>query len=106
MDLLILGLWVVALARATRLLIRDEITDFIRVWVFTRYGAESKAGYFVTCPWCVGLWLSLASTPYVIWLTGWSWWMYPLIAGAGSYVVGILAERVESDEDIEVEIRD
>lgn len=106
MDALILGLWVVALARLTRFLIRDGITDFIRVWVFGRYGAHSMAGELAICPWCVGLWLSLASTPYVIWLTEWSWWLYPLIAGAGSYVVGILAERVESDEDIEVEIRD
>lgn len=104
MELLILGLWLLAAARLTRLLIRDEITDFIRVRVFTRWGPKGRAGYFVTCPWCVGMWVSLASAPYVIWLTEWSWWLYPLLAGTGSYVTGILAERAESDEDIEVEI--
>lgn len=104
MDYLILGLWVLALARLTRLLIADEITDGIRARVFTRYGQHSRQGYFATCPWCVGLWLSLATTPYAIWLTGWSWWLYPLIAGAGSYVVGIFASRIEPDDDAEIEI--
>jgi hypothetical protein len=105
-EILILILWALASARITRLLIRDEITDFIRVWVFRRWSPQSKAGYFATCPWCVGMWLALATAPYVVWINGWSWWLYPIVAFAGSYTTGILAERVESDEDIEVEIVD
>ena len=107
MDLVILGLWWLALARATRLLTKDMVTDFIRIWAHRRTkGADTALTYFVSCPWCVGLWLALGSTWYVILLAEWSWWLYPVLAGAGSYLVGLMAENFEDDEDAEIVISD
>lgn len=106
MSMVVGGLWVLALARVTRLLTRDEITDFIRAWVFGRWGFESKLGYFVRCPWCVSMWLSFATLWPVFILTGADWRLYPFTALAGSYVVGVFAENLESDDDFDVEIQD
>lgn len=105
-DLLIGGLWVLALARLTRLLTKDEITDFIRAWVYGRYGEDSMAARFSGCPWCVGMWLSFATIWPLFLQAGWNWWMYPLLALSGSYLVGLFAENFEDDEYADVEILD
>jgi hypothetical protein len=101
------GLWVLALARVTRLLTQDEITDFIRVWVYGRWGKDSSPGYFATCPWCVSMWLGFAFA-WIVWLPGGELpgYLYPLIALTGSYLVGLMASNLEPDEDIDVEIMD
>ena len=106
-DLLMTGLWVLALARVTRLTVSDRHTDFLRIWAYKKSkGAETLLTYFVQCPWCVSMWLAFATLWPIYMLTGTDWRMYPLVALAGSYVVGILAENLESDDDIEVEIED
>jgi hypothetical protein len=104
MDLIVLGLWMMALARLTRLLTQDEITDFIRVWVYRKWGEESTAAYFSTCAWCVGLWLSLATTWYALMLTQWTWVLYPILALGGSYFAGVSATNLEGDDDMEIEV--
>lgn len=101
------GLWVLALARVTRLVVADRLTDFLRIWAYHRsQGAESLLTYFVQCPWCVSMWLAFA-TAWIIWfqvdLPG---YMYPLVALSGSYLVGLLATNLEDHEDIDVEITD
>jgi len=109
-DFLVDGLygfiWALSLARLTRLLTVDEITDFIRIWAYKRFGQDSRIGYFVTCPWCVSLWLGFATAPFLIWITETSWWAWPLYALAGSYVAGVSAVNLEGDDEIEVEIKD
>jgi hypothetical protein len=51
-----------AVARLTRLLITDEITDPVRTRIagWAEGTAERRAhpqiGYLVTCPWCVSIW--------------------------------------------------
>jgi hypothetical protein len=105
LDLLTFGLWVLALARVTRLLAVDEVTDFIRVAVYSRWGEDSKAGYFSRCPWCQSIWLGFASCWVVFLLTDlFSWWMYPVVALAASYLVGLMASNLEPDDDAEIEI--
>jgi hypothetical protein len=107
MDLVIAGLWVLALARVTRLVVSDRLTDFLRIWAYRRSrGAETMLTYFVQCPWCVSMWLGLGSSWAVFLLTGWDWWLYPLLSLAGSYAVGVLAENLEPDDDAEIEIVD
>lgn len=103
-TLLIGGLWVFALARFTRLLVADEITDFIRIFVFNRWGHESKVGYFVQCAWCVSMWAGFG-TAWIVYaqVPSAPWYLYPLIALTGSYWVGLLASHVEPDDDFEIE---
>lgn len=97
--------WVLALARVTRLMTADEITDFIREAVFSRWGEDSKQGYFATCPWCQSFWYGFASAWIVILASGVSWWWYPIIALAGSELVGLIASNLEPDDDFELEIK-
>jgi hypothetical protein len=52
-----------ATARLTRLLTQDSITEPFRVRVERAEGAGHLplgAGEFVSCPWCVGVWVSAA----------------------------------------------
>ncbi len=99
------GLWALALARLTRLIVADRLTDFLRVWAYRRSkGAETYLTYFLQCPWCVSMWLGFG-TAWVI------WWhpapvLYILAALAASYLVGLMASNLEPDDDIEVEIED
>lgn len=90
MTVLILTVWVLAVARATRLITRDKITEPLRNQIVTRYGVESQITYLVHCTWCSGLWVSIATAPAAIALTGLSWWLTPLLAGAASHLVGLL----------------
>lgn len=101
------GLWVLSLARVTRLIVADKLTDFLRIWAYRRSkGAETYLTYFLQCPWCVSMWLGFA-TAWVVWLPGaLPGYLYPLLALAASYVVGIFASNLEPNDDIEVEIED
>lgn len=99
-DWLIIVAWTLALARATRLINADTITDPIRIWVARRWGENGTASYFLACPWCVSMWLGLAAAPFAVWLTGLTWWCWPLLALAASYLVGMTAQ-LDTSENIE-----
>lgn len=91
-----LSLLVLALAvhRVTRLLIADKVTDPIRRRLTFRDGGTGAyrpvLGYFVTCPWCVSVYVATAATALVAadlwWLIAW-----PATAAALSTVTGLLA---------------
>jgi hypothetical protein len=50
-----------AIFRVIRFVIKDYLFDSFRQKVWDRFPPEStKTGYFLTCPWCVGFWVSLA----------------------------------------------
>ena len=103
-DLLAFGLWVLALARVTRLFTKDEITDPLRVVIFRRFGQDSSIAYFAECPWCVSIWFAFGSAWYVFLLTDWTWWWYPAVALTGSYLTGLFAANLEPEEDYDVMI--
>ena len=107
MAVLTAGLWVLALARVTRLIVADRLTDFLRVWAYKRSrGGESMLTYFVQCPWCISMWLGFA-TAWIIWLQAdIPGYLYPLVALSGSYLVGLLATNLEDSDDVDVEITD
>ena len=46
--------------RLTRLITEDTIFSNLRDKFWSKFPPEStKLGYLITCPWCVGFWLSL-----------------------------------------------
>lgn len=56
-EFLVLSL---AVFRLTRLFVQDSIFDGLRSKFWERFPPESsKLGYFSTCSWCLGFWLSL-----------------------------------------------
>lgn len=91
MTVLILVVWVLAVARVTRLLTRDKLTEPFRAWVLDRRGADSQVAYLVHCAWCSSVWIGFASAPAAVAAAGLSWWLLPVIALAGSHVVGMLS---------------
>jgi hypothetical protein len=107
LDLLtdgVLGLlWIASVARVTRLFTVDAITDFIRAWVYGRWGEHSLQGYFSTCPWCVSIWVAFPTAPVLLHYLERDQWALPLVALAASYWAGISATKLETDDD-DVEI--
>lgn len=57
-EFLVLSL---AAFRVTRFVIKDFLVAGLRDRLWNRFPPDStKTGYFFTCPWCVGFWVSLA----------------------------------------------
>lgn len=80
---------VLAVARLTRLVTRDTITEGIRRWVRRWLGL--RAFDFVTCPWCTSVWLAGGAVLATVYAGG--AWRYVAYALTCSMVAGLLAER-------------
>lgn len=127
--LLVLAVYVLAVARVTRLINGDTILDRPRLWIEERRRqaeaitdqhiekADSPATidfwsrrearwrtafYFVQCPWCVGMWVALLSAWLPVRLIGWPWWAALPLALAVSHLVGVCA-RFADTEDMSIE---
>lgn len=102
LELLPLVIYVVAVARITRLINFDAILDRPRVAIVRFVRGNPLVVYFLTCPWCVGFWVTLA--------TSWIPVVYPtnrvfLILGvalAASHLIGIQAP-LAADETVNVD---
>lgn len=95
-DPVLLVIYALTVARVTGLLISDTITELMRDrligWLDDR---PRTLGSFVAgvldCPWCAGMWVSLAASP-LVWFFGHSPFMLvPAIALAFSQVTGMIS---------------
>lgn len=88
--LLVLATW-----RVTRLVVDDDIAAPLRGWAIARSEWWEE---LVTCPFCIGFWLSVAAVAsyalavYGGWLIVWRWLAAPW---ALSIVVGHLSSRLD-----------
>lgn len=113
--LLVLAVYVLAVARITRLVNYDVIFDPVRLWVArrastsataageanangmpTEYTAATRryhrwtvASDFLACPWCIGMWAALATAPLVLHILAWPLWAWVPVALATSHLIGI-----------------
>jgi hypothetical protein len=86
-----LSLTIFAVARVTRLINSDRITEAPRNAVLKRLDPEGLAAYLVVCPWCVSVYVGAAG--------GAAWWAWgdtliftaSVLALAASHVAGLLA---------------
>lgn len=95
-DAVLLLIYALAVARVTGLIVADSITEPIRDRIIARLDdTPGSAGEWVatliTCPWCAGMWVSLAAAPLV-----WFWgdspvMLIPALALAFSQVTGATA---------------
>lgn len=93
---LALLIYALAVARVTGLIVADAITEPVRdrivIWLDDTPG--SSGAWFatlITCPWCAGMWVSLAAAP-LVWFWGTSPVMLvPALALAFSQVAGSLS---------------
>lgn len=97
---LILLAYVLTVARLTRLVNADVITDPLRIAVARKWGAQSTVSYFLGCAWCVSLWVALVLAVATVAVTGVSWWWIVLMAPAASHITGLLTGLDTDDVEI------
>jgi hypothetical protein len=102
-DILILIGWVLAVARVTRLIAMDRITEDVRIAIVRHFGEGHMISYLVNCMWCVSIWVAAASTPVAVLMAHRSWPEAGLLALAASYITGMLS-RLDADDEVEIEI--
>jgi hypothetical protein len=91
MQTLALFLTLLAVARVTRLVNADRITQAPRDAIVRRLDPNGMAAYMVFCPWCVSVYVGAAG--------GAAWWAWgdtriftaAVLALAASHVAGLLA---------------
>lgn len=83
-----LGLFVIALAvaRGTRLVVEDVITEPFRRYFVRRFGEDSKLTYLVHCPFCASIWLGGLGAVFACLILAISWWWLVPLALALSQV--------------------
>lgn len=82
-----------AVYRVWRIIAVDQITEPIRIRTIFRSGPVwSWLEDLVTCPWCLGWWLSGAASVAYVAALGLSWWWVVLLWPAVSCVVGFLGK--------------
>ncbi|MHC9292044.1 DUF1360 domain-containing protein [Mycobacterium sp. LTG2003] len=127
LTVLILVVYVLAVARLTRLINYDTVLDPLRLWIARRAETARTAAEeaelnsqptqsaiylramarwnslaeFLECPWCVGWWVALAGAVPVVYVLGWSWWALVPVALAASYLVGLAAPLSADEMEIE-----
>lgn len=87
-----------AVARITRFLVEDFLSDGYRRWVIQRWGEDSKMSYLAHCPWCTSVWVALLVMPVPVFLLmSWTqpitWVIATLSIPAASMVSGLLIDR-------------
>lgn len=91
LTVLALVVYVLVVARLTRLVTTDKITEPLRAKVVDRFGAQSLTTFLLHCPWCAGWWVAAILALPAAWVAGLPWWWAPALAFAASQVVGMMA---------------
>lgn len=96
MSALTVALTVLAVARVTRLLTADRILDRPRIAIMEQFGPDSMTAYWVTCPWCMSIYVGAAGAgAWAAWGTTTAYQAVTL-ALAASHVTGWLATREDA----------
>lgn len=122
------AVWVLAVARLTRLVNADVVFDPVRIRVARGLSAAGRAvrecdgsvrpglvsvlerrrarwsavSYFLGCPWCVSMWVAGLTAWVPLWHAGNPVAVYAGVVLAASHVVGVAAGLADGGEDIEV----
>lgn len=93
-----LGLFLLALAvaRGTRLVVLDVITEGFRKGVIRRLGEDHKLTYLVHCVYCTSIWVGLIAAVFACLVLSVSWWWLLPLALAFSQVA-VFAAQLDGD---------
>lgn len=100
--ILVLTIYVLAVARLTRLINFDAVLDRPRTAVVRFVRGNPTVVYFVTCPWCVGMWVAVGTAIVPVMLIGWPAWALLPVGLACSHLVGLLAP-LSADDEVAIE---
>lgn len=93
MDPFAFMLLALATHRVTRLITTDTIFSGLREKIWNKWPPTTKFGYFFTCNWCAGLWVSaVAITCYM--LVPYPTYVVSLVLAVSS-VVGIISNKLD-----------
>lgn len=89
--------------RITRLVTADRVFQPLRDRIITRFGMGRPLTYWIHCPWCVGVWVSLAASVVVVFTApdGWpvsAWWLVPGLTAAYSWLCGLTEHLIDDGE--------
>lgn len=93
--------YALAVARLTKLINSDRVTKAPRTWAIKKLPEGSIWAYFLVCPWCVSIWVSLVAAPLTWWFGGLevpgvsAWLSVPALVLAYSAFTGYLAQFAE-----------
>jgi hypothetical protein len=121
--------YVLAVARVTRLVNADVVFDPVRLWVARRLSSAARGAveleslgslslgaarlrrvqsrwgavsYFLGCPWCVSVWVAAFTAWVPLWFAGNRVAVYVGVVLAVSHVVGLGARLADDGEDVEI----
>lgn len=87
---------VLATARATRVIVIDDVADPLRRWVLRTWPVPSKPSKLIRCYWCTGFWMSALfclvaaiAVPWPGWKAAVCWYLIATfaVAYASSWVL-------------------
>ena len=98
---------VLAAARATRVIVIDDVAIGLRSWVIRKFGEDSKPSKLVTCYWCASFWMSglmcvlvHAYACAVGWLPWHTMWLAPITTFAVAYASSWVLDKEGVDGGI------
>jgi hypothetical protein len=93
MDLITIPLLLLAVARLTRLVTADKLTEKPMFWMIGKVNRWPAIGYLFTCAWCTSVYLGAAGAA-AWWAWGGDRWFTAVCAAlAASHVAGFLAGK-------------
>ena len=101
MSAVLFVVYALAVARLTKLINSDRVLRAPRKALIKRLPDESIWAYFLVCPWCVSIWVSLPAAPLTWWFGGLetravsAWLAVPALVLAYSAFTGYLAQFAE-----------
>lgn len=98
MTLMVFLLTLGATARLTRLITDDYLTRHLRAFAFRRTGHDSDLSYLLTCPWCLGLWVSGGLFALAYFHGTEQWFVWPAAALSASWVYGIASTILDGSD--------
>jgi hypothetical protein len=87
-----------AVARITRLVTTDRITEAPRDWILDRLNPHGLGTYLMSCPWCISIYVGFIAAPVGHFWGDEPWVTIPAIALTMSYITGFLATLTKGDE--------
>ncbi|WP_280503840.1 hypothetical protein [Nocardia farcinica] len=91
LTVLTLVVYVLVVARVTRLVTTDKITEPLRAKLIDRVGTQSLWAFGAHCPWCAGWWVAALLALPAAWVAGLPWWWALALPFAASQLVGMMA---------------
>lgn len=98
MSVLTMILAVLSVARITRLVTSDRITEAPRDWLLDRLDPHGLGTYVITCPWCISVYAGLVVAPAAHYWGDDPVFMIIALALTASYVTGFLASLTKGDD--------